>query len=134
MKVVLVDDNPLFNFISVKTITKNGFSDDVREFISGSKALKYLKALVATPELIPDIIFLDVKMQVMDGFSFLDEFMKLPDMIKSKVKISMLTSSLLETDRERALSYSNVIEFLNKPLTKEKLQNIQYKISGEGKN
>ena len=111
-----------------------GFSNDIREFISCTKALKFLKAAAATPEVLPDIIFLDVKMQVMDGFAFLDEFEKLPDEVKSKVRISMLTSSLLESDRQRAMNYSNVIEFLNKPLTKEKLQNIQHKISRQGKN
>lgn len=131
MKVVLVDDNPLFNFISVKTIMREGFSTDIREFISCTKALKFLRGAASTPELLPDIIFLDVKMQVMDGFGFLDEFMKLPDIVKSRVRISMLTSSLLESDRQRAMSYSNVVEFLNKPLTREKLLYIKDKISSQ---
>ena len=43
MKVVLVDDNPLFNFISSKTMTSAGFSDQITEFISCTKALKYLR-------------------------------------------------------------------------------------------
>jgi len=134
MKVVLVDDNPLFNFISVKTLESTGFSNNIKEFISCSKALKFLKSSADNPELLPDIIFLDVKMQVMDGFGFLDEFMKLPDAVKSRVKISMLTSSLLTSDKERAMQYSNVIEFLNKPLTSEKLLNIRHKIFGASAN
>lgn len=129
MKVVLLDDNKLFNFVSAHTIQAAEFSDNINEFVSGEKALKFLRSLVNKREELPDIIFLDVKMQNMDGFGFLAEFSKLPDQIKSKVKICMLSSSLLATDKERAMKYNNVIEFLNKPLTIEKLNHIKSKIA-----
>ena len=105
------------------------FAEHIAEYTSGKKALKYLERLADNREMIPDLIFLDIKMQLMDGFEFLDQFELLPEQVKEKSKIVMLTSSLLENDRKRALSYRNVIEFLNKPVTRTKLNALANKMN-----
>ena len=120
-KVLLVDDNNIVNFISRKTMEDCDFAGHIAEYTSGQKALKYLERLVKNLDQIPDLIFLDIKMQLMDGFEFLNQFEKLPAPVKAKSKIVMLTSSLLEDDRKRAFEHPQVIEFLNKPVTKSKL-------------
>ncbi|MFI5218886.1 MAG: response regulator [Bacteroidia bacterium] len=126
--VLLLDDNSIVNFISRKTIEDSAFAGKIIEFTSGKKALKFLEQNEKNQAELPDIIFLDIKMQLMNGFEFLDHFILLPESIRKKTQIVMLTSSLIDFDRERALKYENVIEFLNKPVTREKLNNLKIKL------
>ncbi len=127
-KVFLIDDNNIVNFINRKTIESCGFSDNIVEYTSARKALRYLGEAAKGTQEIPDVIFLDIKMQLMNGFEFLDNFTKLPPSVKEKVKIIMLTSSLLESDKELAMKYESVIAFLNKPITRDKLSSIRSKL------
>ena len=126
-KVLLIDDNSIVNFISRQTIEDFDFASKITEFTSGKKALKHLEENAKTPMELPDLIFLDIKMQFMSGFEFLDNFILLPESVRKKTRIVMLTSSLIDMDRERALRYENVIEFLNKPITREKLNALKNK-------
>ena len=124
-KVFLIDDNNIVNFINRRTMESCGFSDHITEYTSAKKALKFLSETAKNPEQIPDLIFLDIKMQLMNGFEFLENFVKLPPSVKGKVKIIVLTSSLLETDKANALKHESVVAFLNKPITRDKLSNIK---------
>jgi len=128
-RVLLIDDNNVVNFISRTTMEDCVFAEHIAEYTSGKKALKYLERLADNKEMIPDLIFLDIKMQLMDGFEFLDQFELLPEPVKEKSKIVMLTSSLLEDDKKRALAHRNVIEFLNKPVTRSKLHSLTIKMN-----
>ena len=123
-RVFLIDDNDIVNFINRKTMESCSFSDNIIEYTSAKKALKFLDEASKDSDQIPDLIFLDIKMQLMSGFEFLEGFGKLPPEVTEKVKIIMLTSSLHDSDKELALKYKNVVDFLNKPITKDKLSNI----------
>jgi CheY-like chemotaxis protein len=72
----------------------------------------------------PDLIFLDIKMPIMDGFGFLEEFSKLPEIKNNKCSIIMLTSSSDQDDVDRALQHQVVKKFLTKPLKIEMLENL----------
>lgn len=123
--VFLIDDNNIVNFINRKTMESCGFSDKIIEYTSAKRALKFLGEAAKDPGQIPDLIFLDIKMQFMNGFEFLECFIKLPASVRGKAKIIMLTSSLLESDKELAMKYESVVAFLNKPITRDKLNNIK---------
>ncbi|MGB4973973.1 MAG: response regulator, partial [Cyclobacteriaceae bacterium] len=75
-------------------------------------------------EVLPDVIFLDIDMPLMDGFQFLDEFEKLTSNTKKSCKIVMLTSSINPQDFDRSKKYSNVKLYLNKPLSHDSIQKI----------
>ena len=65
-------------------------------------------------------------MPVMDGFGFLEEYEKLPDLIRDKCKIIMLSSSESFKDLNRANSSRLVNKFLNKPLSEKALEVIKF--------
>lgn len=127
-KVLLIDDNNIVNFINRRTIESCGFSDSITEYTSAKKALKFLSEAAQNSHPIPDLIFLDIKMQLMSGFEFLEGFTKLPAGVKGKAKIIMLTSSLLDSDKELAMKYESVVAFFNKPITRDKLNSIRSRL------
>lgn len=122
--IMLVDEDEIDNIINQKIIEANNFSENIVVFQQGQEALDYLHDNSGTPATLPDLIFLDINMPVMDGFQFLEEFEKLPESVHQKVKIIMLSSSISPRDIDRAASNRFVIKYLNKPLNSRYLQAI----------
>jgi len=129
--ILLVDDDESDNFFHTLTIEEGGFSDQIKVVTDGHHALEYMiKALdhVHSDEFpIPTIIFLDINMPRMDGFDFLDEYIKLDEQLTSDIIVIMLTTSLNPYDKEKAMKYKGVKDYKNKPLTTEMLQEIAEK-------
>jgi CheY-like chemotaxis protein len=120
---LLVDDDADSNFVN-SWIVRKEFAENVIVKQSVEGALEYLKTRAADREELPDVIFLDIRMPIMDGFDFLEEYNKLPDLVKSKCKIIMLSSSFDKNDYHKAIGNQYVYRYLNKPLTVEALADI----------
>jgi CheY-like chemotaxis protein len=122
---MLIDDSEIDNFINQKIIESNFFAEKIYVATSGLSALELLKNLAVNDNLldtlIPEVIFTDLNMPLMDGFQFLNQFVELPEKITKKSKLVILTSSFNPKDKERALGLFKNIVFLNKPLTDESL-------------
>ena len=116
---LLIDDNYIDNFVTSRLLENSKFADNVIIQQSSAEAIESLRDGVVTP----DVIFLDLRMPVMDGFEFLQEYDKL-DIAKDGVKIFMLSSSLDPTDLRRSLDNKYITQFLHKPLTKQILEDI----------
>jgi CheY-like chemotaxis protein len=119
-KVMVIDDSETDLYIAEMVIEAARFAEKVICLESGKEALAYLKSL-SNPEELPDLIFLDINMPGMTGFEFLNEYRHLPENIRKKCVIMMLTTSLNEDDRLQAERNEFVHKFLNKPLDREKL-------------
>jgi len=122
--VMLVDDNDTDNFISQKIIELNGFADRVIAKNSGKSALEYLEANENNPAELPDVIFLDINMPIVDGFVFLFEFERFNEELKKKCKIAILSSSDNKRDIERIVDNDYVVKYITKPLTQDALGEI----------
>ena len=124
--VLLIDDNDLDNFINQKTIEVSYFSNKIYVNSGSKSALEFLKNLEISKQLnvFPEVIFVDLNMAMIDGIQFIENFKQLmPDKFKS-VKVVVLTSSIMPSDKDKVTKLSKDILFLNKPLTKEILDQI----------
>ena len=126
--VMLVDDNEIDNLINQKMIEATNFAEHVYTFSGAISALDFLKNIRGSKgissEHIPDIIFLDINMPILDGFQFLEEFEKLSEEIRTHTRILMLSSSISPKDIDRAASSRYVYKYINKPLNARYLEAI----------
>jgi CheY-like chemotaxis protein len=122
--VMLVDDNDTDNFIHKRVIELTGFASNIIVKSSGKSALEYLETNRDNIDKLPDLIFLDINMPIVDGFVFLFEFENFPDQLKNKSKIVILSSSDSKRDIDRIVDNEYVINFITKPLSEEALQKL----------
>lgn len=126
--VMLIDDNELDNFINQKVIEGNFFAETIYVNTNGSSALEFLKNLAlnknVNEDLLPDVIFVDINMPLMDGFQFVEEFLKLSYAKQNQTKLVILTSSTNEKDIESASRLSKKVSFIAKPLTESALKEL----------
>jgi len=116
--IIVIDDNEddlLFARISVE---RCGRPADLKLFWRAQDALAFLASggLVG-----PALIFLDINMPVMNGLDFLEAYGQLEIAGRANVMVVMLTSSIDQRDRQRALSYASVKDFLCKPLERQQV-------------
>ncbi|HRW99527.1 MAG TPA: response regulator [Cyclobacteriaceae bacterium] len=123
--VMLVDDNDTDNFISKRIIEITKFAKKVEVKSSGKSALDYLKDNQNAPANLPNIIFLDINMPIVDGFVFLYEFEKFNELVKNKCKVIILSSSDNKRDIDKIVNNNHVIKFITKPLTEVALEEIK---------
>lgn len=123
--VMLVDDNDTDNFIHRRVLEMNGYCDEILVMNSGKSALEYLQNNQENLARIPQIIFLDINMPVVDGFVFLFDFDNFPDTLKDSCKIVILSSSDNKKDIDRIVDNEYVIHFITKPLTEEALNKLR---------
>lgn len=122
--VMLIDDNDTDNFISRRIIEITNFSRNVEIKNSGKSALEYLDVNKDIPENLPDYIFLDINMPIVDGFVFLYEFEKYNSYLRNKCKVIILSSSDNKRDIDKIVNNDNVVKFITKPLTENALEEI----------
>ena len=119
----IIDDDPIFVFGTKKIMKLANFCNSFLVFHNGEEALNHLKPIIeSNNDSLPDVILLDLNMPVMDGWEFLDEFIKIP--CEKEITIYIVTSSIDPIDMDRAKDYDNISNYLIKPITSQKLQEI----------
>jgi len=129
--VCIIDDDPIFVYGTKVLLNYNGsFCSSVIVHEDGKEALDSLSSMVKSREPLPDVIFLDLNMPIMDGWEFLDEFVKLP--IENKPRVYIVSSSIDNQDIVKANSYDIVKDFIVKPLSDSILVELFKTIDKEG--
>jgi two-component system, NarL family, nitrate/nitrite response regulator NarL len=121
-KAMLIDDSEIDLFIHRRFLELCNFSKELLSYRSAESALEWLQNL--NGESPPNIIFLDLNMPVVDGFSFLHHFSSLPDKIKEHARIVVLTSSNSVTDREQVFAHRNVVKMITKPIKQADIESL----------
>jgi CheY-like chemotaxis protein len=122
--ILLIDDDQATNFLHKMVIKKADCAEKVHIELNGEAAINYLHSINEGKHPSPDLIFLDINMPRMNGWSFLEEYQKLQDQLKGKAVIVMLTTSLNPDDMEESKKYSEISEFRSKPMTQAMLEDI----------
>jgi CheY-like chemotaxis protein len=122
--VLLVDDNDTDNLISRRVLEINGYAQKITVSNSGKGALSYIEEHLTSQEELPDVIFLDINMPIVDGFVFLYEFDSLANKISKKIEIIVLSSSDSQQDIERMIKHPRVVKFITKPISSTIVQNL----------
>lgn len=122
LKIFILDDDQIHNDLNEIMLNSMGISDiDIRT--TGKEAMFYLEECSRSNNF-PSLMFVDLNLPGMNGFDFIEHFEKHFKNKCSCVRIVMLTNSILEEDRTRALQYDSVLDFLSKPLTTGKMKEL----------
>ena len=122
VSVLLVDDDEINNFISIKLIKKALLNTEIMACLNGKFAIDQLVDIQRNdPAKLPDYILLDINMPIMNGWEFLDEYKRLNIDPLSKTKIFIISSSVFSNDINKARSYPLVKDFISKPLNVDKI-------------
>jgi CheY-like chemotaxis protein len=128
-RILLIDDDLITLMLCKMVISKTSFSNEIATSKNGEDALKYFDTLKSTHSInIPQLIFLDLNMPVMNGWEFLDSFNTEEYSEFHQIKIVILSSTIDPADLERSKKYPMVVDFLSKPITKDMLDYLKEKI------
>ncbi len=117
LKFILVDDSKIDLIINSKFLEKSGIADSITTFLNPIEALEALRQM----ENWPDVLLLDIRMNEMDGFEFLENLERLPNEKVSKLNIYLVSSTLDSRDINRAKANIRVLDLISKPVNIQKL-------------
>lgn len=121
-KILLIDDDPTFRFFVRKLLEKHSPEVHLEEAGDGEAGIQKLDLLRAQHES-PDVVLLDLNMNVADGWDFLNAFQKLFQEQEQPI-IYIVTSSISVADQQRAKDAGSVSGYIVKPIDRNKLQKI----------
>ncbi|MGB5236951.1 MAG: response regulator [Flavobacteriaceae bacterium] len=122
----VIDDDPITVFGIKKMLNLLEVSETIKTYANGKEAIEDIKDMLEKNDAIPEVIFLDINMPIMDGWQFLEEFITLP--LPNRIRINILTSSIDPADRENWLYYKekthHLIDYKNKPIRKHQIKDM----------
>ena len=119
--ILLLDDNPATNFIHKKFIVRANCTKEILDFQNGIKTLEYL---TSEENALPELLFVDINMPIMDAWEFLEEFKKIDRKGIRDIIVILLSTSLSPSDQEKAKIIEAIHEIRIKPLTEPAIQEV----------
>ena len=124
LKTCIVDDDSIYRFTMVKALESTKLPMEIMAFSDGEEAINFMLDNLEQDSVFPDVIFLDIDMPVMDGFQFMEEYIKIKPRVGKKITIYMVSSSLDPVDIERAKKISAISDYIVKPISLNRLKTI----------
>ena len=120
----IIDDDPIFIYGTRRIMKEVNFCDEFIVFNDGQDALDGLSKIVDLGKKVPQVMFLDLNMPVMNGWEFLDEVLQLHSNIFENTSVYITSSSLDPRDLEKVKNYKVVSNYILKPITPNDLENV----------
>ncbi len=121
INVCIVDDDDIYQFTMIKTLKSLKLTNSIMVFSDGEEALDFMLDNLHNDKELPDVIFLDIDMPIMDGFEFMEEYVKIKPKLGKKITIYMVSSSVDPVDIDRAKKISEITDYIVKPITQDQL-------------
>jgi len=123
--VCLIDDDKVYQYTAKMILETTGLTNDIKTFFNGKEAIDFL----SDPDnqqvdIIPDVIFLDINMPIMNGWNFLQSFDEIRKNLPKKVIIYVVSSSVDESDIHRSKNFVSVTDYIIKPINREKYRQL----------
>ena len=126
-----IDNDEVYQYTITRILKTHQLTKKILSFADGEQALWFLTENIGDNETLPDVIFLDINMPVMDGWQFLEEYLKLKPRIEKAITVYMITSSLEAADIERSKRINEISGYIVKPIKpgmlREILENLERK-------
>jgi len=120
LKILIIDDSELDIFLHSEFIKKSTLKvDKLITYNNAIDALNYLSNCSNNDW--PDLILVDIRMPIIDGFEFLSRYKLLANPNIQKCNIVMVSSSSDFTDVSKANANTMIAGFINKPMVIENL-------------
>jgi len=126
--VALIDDDDIYQYAAKKTIVATEFVNNIITFSDGQEAIEYFLENHQNTDELPDLIFLDLNMPILDGWQFLEEYTPLISKIKKEIQIYITSSSKNPDDLIKAKNITAVSDYIVKPLSIERFKEIFKKL------
>jgi CheY-like chemotaxis protein len=126
--VLFVDDDDINNFINKHIIHSLKITGNIFLSRNGQEGLDFLSNYVETNNSIPELIFVDLNMPLMDGVEFIEQLIQAGFKSKFQTTIIVLTTSTNPADKSK-FEELGIKYYLNKPLSKESVLDLLGKIS-----
>ncbi|MCB4809277.1 response regulator [Tamlana sp. 62-3] len=133
VNICIVDDDEIYQFTTLQALKKISVEKNIMAFYDGEEAYNFLINNIDDDSKLPDIIFLDINMPIMDGFQFMEEYVKIKPKVGKKILIYMVSSSVDPADIEKAKNIADISDYIIKPVKRGELQAIFLKLQREGK-
>ncbi|MEP6684968.1 MAG: response regulator [Parafilimonas sp.] len=124
-KVLFIDDDFITTNICERMMKLTDFTE---EFISCRDGLQGKDYLLKNLAALPDVVFVDLHMTVMNGWEFLEWFENWSKEKSLEIPVYVLSSSLSKEDFEQAYVFK-VDGYIVKPMMAEHLNQISVKYS-----
>ena len=119
LTIGLIDDDHVYQFTAKRIIELVDPSQKVLVFSNGKEAIEFFMQEPLHQNSLPDVIFLDINMPVMNGWEFLEAYSLIKPELGKKITIYMVSSSVDEKDILRSKKFETVKDFIIKPLDKQ---------------
>ena len=121
MKILVTDDSKMARKMVIKTLTENIEGGlEIFEAQNGQEALDLYK------ELSPKIVFLDLTMPIMDGFTALEKIKE----FDNNAKVVVISADIQKLSMDRVLQLG-AFNFVKKPIDSSKMKQIFEKLNGK---
>ncbi|MCK7556954.1 response regulator [Chitinophaga sedimenti] len=121
-RVYVIDDDEVFHFIVKKMFGLQGWDVAITSFLCAEEAIEELNG---APAELPRLILLDMNMQRMNGWDFIEAYRELQPELREQVPIIMCSSSLNIADMEKVRKTPELNAYITKPLDHSKLKLIE---------
>ena len=114
---MIIDDSKVDLLINHKNVYKTGVANEIKIYTNPKQALSDIINCIFTP----DVILLDIRMNEISGFEFIDHLKKVHEEVLDSTHIFLVSSTLDSNDMARSMASPYVLDLIPKPLSSKKL-------------